>query len=134
MAVNVQSDVTTEFYEEQVRRLVDYHREHHEKDDLLLAIWYDRGNKRGDIRLLEVFRNFPDPGCGRLETFDFASTTSFPVKGKLSLTITSPDELRDAAARSDAILEKVRKDRTHRKVWADNEGETLYRDLVARSA
>jgi len=123
-----------EFHEEQVRRLVDYHREHHRKDDLLLAVWYDRANRRGDVRLLEVYRHFPNPGNGRLETFDFPSTAKFPVKGKLSLTITSPDELRDAARMRDAVLEKVRSDSKHKKVWADSEGDSLYRDLVASRA
>ena len=90
-----------------VKRLVEQHRKIRRNGKLLFAGWYDKDNDRGDVNLFEVYEDFPDPGLGRLETFMFPSSADFPVKGSLRLTVSSPSELLEAAARSDSTLAAI---------------------------
>ncbi|MDO8588450.1 MAG: hypothetical protein Q7T82_15590 [Armatimonadota bacterium] len=98
-------DVST--YAKQVRQLVEHHKKLKRNGKLLFAGWYDRENDSGDVNLFEVYEDFPDPGIGKLETFLFPSTADFQIRGSLRLTVTSPSELRDAAARDDSTLASI---------------------------
>lgn len=94
----------TSTYAEHVKELVELHRGSTRNGKLLFAGWYDRSNEKGDVKLLEVYEEFPDPGIGKLETFLFPSSSKFPIKGSLTLTVTSPSELQEAATRNDPTL------------------------------
>ena len=95
--------------DEQVRKLVAAHSRQTRNGRLLFAGWYDKNNQDGNVSLFEVYEDFPDPGCGKLETFMFPSTADFSISGKLKLTITSPSELHDAIDRDDATLGQILK-------------------------
>ena len=93
--------------DKRVKQLVEHHKKTERNGRLLFAGWYERNNRRGDVNLFEVFEDFPDPGAGKLDSFVFSSSARFPVKGSLRLTITSPSELRAAAAQNDATLSQI---------------------------
>jgi hypothetical protein len=93
--------------DEQVRKLIAAHSKQTRNGRLLFAGWYDKNNLEGNVSLFEVYEDFPDPGCGKLETFVFPSTADFPISGKLKLTITSPSELHDAIAGDDITLGQI---------------------------
>lgn len=97
----------TTMYAEDVKELVEHHRASTRNGRLLFAGWYDRSNEKGDVNLFEVYEDFPDPGIGKLETFLFPSSSKFPIKGSLRLTVTSPSELREAASRNDPTLAQI---------------------------
>jgi len=99
--------VYVDMYHDRVKDLVEKHLSITRNGKLLLAVWYDRDNEKGDVNLFEVYEDFPDPGMGKLETFMFPSSSAFPMKGDLRLTITSPSELREAAERGDTILKSI---------------------------
>lgn len=99
--------INTNRLAEQVKQLVMQHKKLERNGKLLFAGWYDRKNDSGDVNLFEVFEEFPDPGVGKLETFLFPSSADFPIAGSLRLTVTSPSELRDAIAQSDATLAQI---------------------------
>jgi hypothetical protein len=132
MSVQYDTMLSTE-YEKRVEELIRYHKEH-KSEGLLLAIWYNRTNKAGNVYLLEVYRDFPDPGQGRLETFDFSLSNRPPIKGRLKLTPTSPTELQEASRRHDRILAQIRRSRDKKKYAFDDIGEKLYNDLVNKNA
>jgi hypothetical protein len=99
-----------EFYQQAVHDLVQSHRRLKEHP-LQLAVWYDTDD-RSDIRLLEVLGKFPPyDELGELFTTEFASSAQFPIHGggRLVLTLTSADELRDALAKGYSLTQRVRR-------------------------
>ena len=79
--------VYIDMYRDQIKALVEQHRGIGRNGKLLIALWYDRDNEKGDVNLFEVYEDFPDPGLGKLETFMFPSSAAFRIKATSGLQL-----------------------------------------------
>lgn len=94
--------------EDLVQDFLESHQRLHRRR-LLLAIWFDRSNTE-DIHLIEVYEGFPDSGSGDLSTYGYGPGVTFPLTGKLFLTMCAPKEFVDACRIGHPLIVAARKD------------------------
>jgi len=92
-----------------VRDLVQAHRQLQEEHELLLVIWHDRGSRK-DINLLEVFEGWPESGIGELDSYAYGPSATFPLPGRLHLTLAGPKDFREACQRGHPLILRARAD------------------------
>jgi len=95
--------------EDLVNDLVEAHRALQPGHHLLLAIWFNRDSEN-DIHLLEVFEPWPDSGLGQLDTFKYGPSATFPLPGRLHLTVAGPKDFRKACTIGHRLIVQARAD------------------------
>jgi len=114
---------TFPLYPEQVRKLIESHKEM-EDHKLLLAIWYDKDEQR-DIKILEVLEGFPSSDDEtELFTTYFTSSSKFLIaaEGKLILSLTNPEEMKNAIKQKIPIIKEIM------AALARGQAKVLYKD------
>jgi len=99
----VQESTTFPAYEQDVRDLVDYHRQI-EEEPLLLAVYYaphTSGRSPHDVFLFEVYDGFQQNRISPERDFDevwYGSTEAFPLgrEQRLHIVLTNPVEFEEA--------------------------------------
>ena len=112
---------TFPIYREQVRNLIESHKKL-EDHQLLLAIWFDKGNDK-DIKILEVLKGFPSYDTPmELFTTHFDSTREFLIAagGKLILSLTGPEDMEKALEQDFLVIQKIKTS------FAEGQAEVLY--------
>ena len=99
-----------QWYPKQVEQLVASHRKMPDHR-LELAIWFDTDHRK-DVHLLEVLDGFPrydEPSKLFVSEFDSTFTFPMPTGGRLTLILTSPNELRDALTKRYSQVARLQK-------------------------
>ncbi|MCX6382197.1 MAG: hypothetical protein NT023_22425 [Armatimonadetes bacterium] len=100
-------------YQEQIKRLVERHKEN-QYDPLLLAVYYAPEREETDVFLFEVIEDFNSGSLdesGDMLEVRYGTTPAFPMpyrNGYLHITLTNPDELAEARGKNTPLFVELK--------------------------